>query len=143
LFNFNNEATITSVKILEKEVIESDGSRVWKKLDNTSNSYDDIRGSFLYEYLTEISNVFDTYSSIEFKSIPIKQMYGSMINGHFKNIVECIEDLKTQFIKFYYLKFSKMESKCIYTDTIISNTNYKNLKYYLDKEYTIPFVLKT
>jgi hypothetical protein len=60
--------------------------------------------------------VFNTYSSVKFSFVPIRQMYGKK---KFLNIVDNIEDLKVQFIKFYYLKFSKMETKHLYTKDIV------------------------
>ena len=93
-------------------------------------------GSVLYSYETNISNVFDTIQDVAIADIPLRQFVG------YTNVLNEINNLKTELIEFTFLHFQKRGVNTIYTKAPKLG---QIRQYYHDKEckFIIPRDLNT
>ena len=72
---------------------------------------DYTNGNLTFSYYTTAQNVFNTIAEVDVTETPLRQFIGE---GHDVNIIDLIEDIKTDILQFYHLNFDKRPVEYLY-----------------------------
>lgn len=95
---------------------------------------EELSGQLTYSYKIEAANVFNTYSNLTIKNLPLKQFIGT--NNIHSNILAELENVKTQFSELYTIEFRKKVCTPIYIQGVFVEEEYMDLIYYADQAMT-------
>ena len=106
IINFDKELQITEVRFLGGP---------------ENNNYITHQGTLTYSYYSRIQNRFDSITDVIIQDCPLEQFI-----GHHLNVIDEIQDVRTQIYNFNFLHASLRE---------VRNTYINDDKYYLNQNY--------